>query len=113
LKRAQSVPLPPLSLDRRRRLAPQIVAAIRGAIDAGRFDHGARLPPTRTLAAAFGVSRQVVVAAFEELQCAGDIVGYTGAGSYVRRTQRPLALSRRTLRDPDGHAVFVAPLASD
>jgi DNA-binding FadR family transcriptional regulator len=109
LKRARTVPLPPLTLDRRHPLAPQIAASVRAAIRAGRFAPGARLPPTRALATACRVSRQVVVAAFEDLAAAGDIRGRVGAGSYVARPPR-VRLPCRTVTDPDGHAILLTTL---
>lgn len=110
MKRAQPIPLPTVTLDRRRPLVPQIAAALRGAIRAGRVAPGARLPPTRTLARACGVSRQIVVCAFEELAASGEIRGRVGAGSYVAANVVTPRLTTKALRDPDGHAIGVTPL---
>ena len=42
-----------------------------------------RLPSTRTLAAELGVSRNTVLAAFDQLAAEGYLVGAVGSGSYV------------------------------
>jgi GntR family transcriptional regulator / MocR family aminotransferase len=115
LKRARSVPLPPLTLDRRRPLAGQIAAGVRIAIQTGRLRPGDRLPSSRTLARALGISRQIIVAAYEELTATGHVVGRTGDGSYVDRARRvhiaPAPLpARHALADPDGHAIQLWPL---
>jgi GntR family transcriptional regulator/MocR family aminotransferase len=112
LKRARSVPLPPLTLDRRRPLTGQIAAGIRIAIQTGRLRAGDRLPASRRLARALGVSRQVIVAAYEELVSCGHVVGRTGDGTYVDEARRvSVAPARRTLGDPDGHTILLWPLS--
>jgi len=121
LKRARHVPLPPLTLDRRRPLASQIAVGVRVAIQTGRLRRGDRLPASRRLARALGVSRQVIVAAYEELAADGHVVGRTGDGSYVDVEMRvdrmdstrgmSVAPARRTLADPDGHAILLLPLS--
>jgi GntR family transcriptional regulator/MocR family aminotransferase len=61
----------------------QLYFAIRDAILAARLQPGTRLPSTRTLAEDLGVSRNTVMAAFEQLLAEGYIRGRVGAGSYV------------------------------
>ena len=48
-----------------------------------RLPPGARLPATRLFAAELGVSRNIVVAAFEELTSEGYLEGRVGSGTYV------------------------------
>jgi GntR family transcriptional regulator/MocR family aminotransferase len=116
LKRARYVPLPPLTLDRRRPLTGQIAAGVRVAIQTGRLHPGDRLPASRRLAHALGVSRQVIVAAYEELAADGHVVGRTGDGSYVdpdsaRGMRLRVAPARQALADPDGHTIQLWPLS--
>ena len=112
MKRAVAVEIPPLSLDRCRPLAEQITEGLRAAIQSGRLRLDERVPATRALAKALGVSRQVIITAYEELAVTGHLRGRIGDGSYVAWTaQRPWASrTARTLRDPDGHPILVWPL---
>jgi len=75
----------PLRLDRGadESLQWQLIAQLRAAIFDGRLGSGARLPATRALAASLGVSRNVVVAAYDELFAEGYITGRHGSGTYV------------------------------
>jgi len=109
LKRAVVVEVPPLSLDRRRPLAQQITEGLRAAIRSGRLRLDDRVPATRAFAKALGVSRQVIITAYEELAASGHLRGRIGDGSYVAGTEtRPLvSRSACTLRDPDGHPILV------
>jgi GntR family transcriptional regulator/MocR family aminotransferase len=97
-KHARDLPFPALALDpaAHRPLHRQIYFAIREAILDGRLKPGARLPATRALAADLGVSRNTVMAAFEQLRAEGYIDGQVGAGSFVSHrlpddTLRPAA----------------------
>ena len=56
---------------------------LRGAILEGRLQPGARLPATRDLAEAYGLSRTTIVAAFEQLRSEGYVEGRVGSGTYV------------------------------
>ena len=56
---------------------------VQRAILAGAFPAGARLPPTRTLAAELRVARQTVVAAYERLAAEGYLTARTGIGTFV------------------------------
>jgi GntR family transcriptional regulator/MocR family aminotransferase len=60
----------------------QIEASIRGAIRAGRLPRGTSLPPTRSLADELGVSRGVVVEAYQQLIAEGYLT--SRAGGYTR-----------------------------
>ena len=56
---------------------------LRSGILSGQLAVGARLPPSRTLAAETGLSRNTVLAAFQQLEAEGYIVGRRGSGTYV------------------------------
>jgi GntR family transcriptional regulator/MocR family aminotransferase len=61
----------------------QIFRQLRELILRGRLRTGSRLPSTRQLANDLGVSRNIVVFAYEELKAEGYIVSQVGAGSSV------------------------------
>jgi GntR family transcriptional regulator/MocR family aminotransferase len=63
----------------------QLYFAVRDAILDARLQPGARLPSSRALARELAVSRNTVMAAFEQLLAEGYIEGRVGAGSYVSR----------------------------
>lgn len=56
---------------------------LRAGILSGALTPGARLPPTRALAAELGVARQTVVLAYERLAAEGYVRGRIGSGTYV------------------------------
>lgn len=67
----------------RGRLGAAIEASLRGAIREGRLRTGARLPSTRALAADLGVSRGVVVQAYEQLAAEGYLTTAPGSAARV------------------------------
>ncbi|GAA0945782.1 winged helix-turn-helix domain-containing protein [Actinocorallia libanotica] len=75
-----------LDLDRAAgRLGVQLAARLRDAIRSGRLVPAARLPSTRALAQDLGVSRGVVVTAYEQLAAEGFLVSRPGDGTRVAR----------------------------
>ena len=56
---------------------------LRAAILDGRLRPGSRLPATRDLASAYGLSRSTFVTAFEQLKSEGYVEGQPGSGTYV------------------------------
>lgn len=64
----------------------QLYDALRDAVLSGHLAPGARLASTRTMAADLGVSRNTVMAAFEQLLAEGYLEGRVGAGTFVTRT---------------------------
>ncbi len=84
-KRAASGLAPGLEIERRGAvpLHRQIYFAIRQAILNGALRPGVRLPATRGLARQLAVSRNTVMAAFEQLHAEGYVDGRVGAGSFV------------------------------
>ena len=95
-KRASTPFGPALEIDRggAEALHRQIYFAIRQAILSGALRPGARLPATRAVARDLGVSRNTVMAAFEQLHAEGYIDGRVGAGSFVSH-QLPEVLGAR------------------
>ncbi|MGY1721697.1 MocR-like pyridoxine biosynthesis transcription factor PdxR [Blastococcus sp. SYSU DS0533] len=79
------IDVPPVVLDRGSGtpLSVQLAEALRGAAAGGILRPGDRLPSTRALAAALGVSRTVPVAAYDQLLAEGWLGGRRGAGTYV------------------------------
>jgi GntR family transcriptional regulator/MocR family aminotransferase len=79
------VDIPPLPLDRTAAvpLAVQLADGLRAATAGGNLRTGDRLPSTRALAVALGVSRTVTAAAYDQLLAEGWVVGRRGAGTFV------------------------------
>lgn len=74
-----------IQLDRQsaRPLYLQVADALRERICAGEIAAGERLPSERRLAAALGVNRSTVVAAYDELMAAGTVDRHVGRGTTV------------------------------
>jgi GntR family transcriptional regulator / MocR family aminotransferase len=87
-----------LDADSAEPLFRQLYRSMRDAILDGRLAPGLRLPSTRVLAADLTVSRNTVVAAFEQLHAEGYLDSHVGRGTqiaealpeYFRQTARPL-----------------------
>jgi GntR family transcriptional regulator/MocR family aminotransferase len=86
-----------------------LVEALRAAVVDGRLPPGARLPATRTLAADLGVSRGVVVEAYQRLGDEGLIDARTGAGTAVT-SMAPAADQRADRAEPGPPARLRLPL---
>jgi GntR family transcriptional regulator/MocR family aminotransferase len=61
----------------------QLYAHLKTAILDGRIGAGVRLPATRTLCGLLNVSRQTVLAAYEQLMAEGYLAGTVGKGTFV------------------------------
>ena len=72
-----------LTLDRAAPLRAQLEHELRAAIRTGRLRAGAKLPPTRVLAAQLQVSRGVVVEAYSQLIAEGYLVAGAGRGTSI------------------------------
>ncbi|WEK09886.1 MAG: PLP-dependent aminotransferase family protein [Candidatus Pseudomonas colombiensis] len=72
-----------IELDRRQGLSRQLYQALRLRVLDGRLASGTRLPASRDLAAALGISRNSVVRAYDQLYAEGFIEGRVGDGTYV------------------------------
>ncbi|MDF9392027.1 PLP-dependent aminotransferase family protein [Methylococcus sp. BF19-07] len=77
-----------------RQLLRSVYGQLRDGILEGRLQPGTRLPSTRAFAAAVGVSRNTVVAAYELLMSEGYLAIRAGSGAYVA------AISPRLARRP-------------
>ncbi|MEU8218019.1 PLP-dependent aminotransferase family protein [Micromonospora taraxaci] len=73
----------------------QVAASIRGGIRAGRLRLGTSLPPTRTIAADLGVSRGVVVEAYQQLVAEGYLTSQAGGYTRVAVGPVPTPVDRR------------------
>jgi GntR family transcriptional regulator/MocR family aminotransferase len=60
-----------------------LYAALRGLVEGGRLRPGAKLPPSRQLAAQLSISRGAVVAAFDQLVAEGFAEASVGSGTFV------------------------------
>lgn len=102
-----------LTLDRTSRvpLYRQIESALRSRIIAGGLPAGTRLPPERTLAAALGVDRTTVVAAYRELAADSLVEPHVGRGTHVAERLQDAA-GDRTVAAIDWHNLL-APQSED
>jgi GntR family transcriptional regulator/MocR family aminotransferase len=82
----------------------QLVRLLDAAIQRGWVGNGAKLPSTRALAEALGVSRNTVITAYDELTARGMIEGRPGAGVHVAAPMSLLSIA-----DPDGNTISLAP----
>ena len=103
-----------VSLDRESAMAlhRQLYKSMRGAILTGQLRAGTRVPSTRSLAADLDVSRNTILAAFEQLTAEGYLQGRTGSGTHVTRTIPDELLSVRHRTSPPKAAVTRRRIAS-
>lgn len=80
-------------------LSVQLGRQLREAMNDGRVRAGERLPSSRALASALGVSRTVVTAAYEQLYAEGWLEGRHGSGTYVADIAPGTAATAATARD--------------
>jgi GntR family transcriptional regulator/MocR family aminotransferase len=78
----------------------QIETSIREAIRAGRLPRGSSLPPSRALAADLGVSRGVVVEAYQQLTAEGYLASRSGGYTRVAAGPAPPAAALSQERAP-------------
>ena len=88
-----------LQRDARIPLHRQIETSIRDAIRAGRLPRGSSLPPSRVLAADLGVSRGVVVEAYQQLTSEGYLASYAGGFTQVAAGPAPAVAGLRLARE--------------
>jgi GntR family transcriptional regulator/MocR family aminotransferase len=77
----------------------QVYRGLRQAVLSGAFPAGNRLPSTRDLAEQLGISRTVVLLAYDQLLAEGFVVGRGGSGTYVSGS-----LSRSGPKRPENSA---------
>ncbi len=78
----------------------QLYRALRRAILEGELTPGARLPASRTLAGDLGLSRNVVLLAYEQLLAEGYVNGRTGSGTFVAPSLPELSPAVATVSHP-------------
>jgi DNA-binding GntR family transcriptional regulator len=121
VKRRPEFFLPAIELDdasdvpRQRQITRQIAAAIRG----GGIPGGARLPSSRAMARLLRVSRNTILAAYDDLAADSLIRGERGAGTRVTAATQAPATLRQVIRasgypervlvvaDPDGNPFYL------
>lgn len=74
---------------RRTSFRAQLESGLRAAIQTGRLDGGTPVPSTRVLAADLGISRGVVVLAYEQLIAEGYLTATRGSATRVARRPAP------------------------
>lgn len=90
-----------LDLDQQGSLQQQLYRSLREAIRSGQLSAGSRLVPSRQLASAVGVSRNTVIAAYEQLCAEGYAESRAGSGTFVTRVQvRPASRSDEVIDPP-------------
>ena len=95
-----------LDRSRPRSLRAQVEAELRDAIRSGRLTAGTPVPSSRALAADLGVTRGVVVAAYDQLIAEGYLLARPGSGTVINEV--PEATTRRPVASPSE-----APLVAD
>ena len=95
-----------LQLDNQGPRYAQLTRALKQAILSGRCAPATRLPATRTLARDLDLSRNTVLAAYEQLAAEGFIEGRVGSGCYVSTFAAPVATA-------SGAISFRPPVPSD
>jgi GntR family transcriptional regulator/MocR family aminotransferase len=78
----------------------QIETSIRDSIRSGRLPAGSSLPPSRTLATDLGVSRGVVVEAYQQLAAEGYLASRTGGYTQVAAGPAPAPAALRPAGEP-------------
>jgi GntR family transcriptional regulator / MocR family aminotransferase len=85
---------------------------LRTSILSGQLAAGTRLPPSRALAAETCVSRNTVLAAFEQLRSEGYITGRQGSGTYVAQVLPEQLLTTGSTRAPSPSTSTTAKLSA-
>lgn len=85
----------------------QLIRALKAAILESRLAPGSRVPASRHLASELGISRNTVLAAYDQLQAEGFLLARVGSGSFVADIgNRPLPLRQQAA------PAVVAPLSA-
>ena len=125
VSRRGKVFVPPIALDKASEvpMSRQIYGQIARSIRAGHIPSGARLPSSRAMARLLGVSRNTVLAAFDDLAADDLLRGQRGAGMRVengapapevtwfglKQVIRAAGYPARVveLADPDGNPIYL------
>jgi len=95
-----------INLDREsaRSMGSQLCDQLRSLILSGRLGSGERLPSSRELAEDLGISRTLVLEAFEQLEAEGYVEGLRGSGSFVREGASLAGRRAQAAAGSDGRA---------
>src|SRR5262245_28086041 len=85
----------------------QLYDEFRAAILEGRLKAGNKLPPTRELATELGISRNTVMAAYDQLLSEGYVEGHVGSGTRVTSALPEEMLHTRPAPPPRGRLAGV------
>src|SRR3954447_21197223 len=91
-------------------LYQQIYDRLRAAILAGQIQSGTRLPSTRALATALGVSRNTVLNAYDQLLAEGYLNSREGSGTVVASLLPETLLATQTTQQPPARSSTALPL---
>ncbi|MGY0035396.1 GntR family transcriptional regulator [Pedobacter sp. NJ-S-72] len=72
-----------LDIHSKKPLYIQLYNEIRDAVHQGMLKYGDRMPSTRALGKYLGISRNIVILAFEQLILEGYLISKTGAGTFI------------------------------
>jgi GntR family transcriptional regulator/MocR family aminotransferase len=90
----------------------QLYLQLKEAILAGDIAASVRLPATRELASLLGVSRQTVLAAYEQLMAEGYLEGAVGKGTFVSASLPAAGRAETTEQPRDAPPPLVRPLSA-
>jgi GntR family transcriptional regulator/MocR family aminotransferase len=102
----------PLDRDAATPLFRQLYLRLKEAILAGDMGARARLPATRELGRLLGVSRQTVLAAYEQLMAEGYLQGTVGKGTFVSASLPAAAKADRKDAAAEGEKTLIRPLSA-
>ena len=102
-----------IELDPKKGLSRQLYQALRLRVLDGRLSSGSRLPASRDLAVALGISRNSVVRAYDQLYAEGFIEGRIGNGTYVAHlTEKAVPLKKLSTNLSTGFSTRLSPVLS-
>ena len=85
-----------LVIDHNKKIYEQLYEQIKKQILSGELKPGTRLQATRGLAQEYGISRNSVVAAYEQLLVEGFVRTVIGSGYYVEKIEIPYQPDKKT-----------------
>ncbi len=99
-----------IELDPKKGLSRQLYLALRQRVLDGRLNGGSRLPASRDMAGALGISRNSVMRAYDQLYAEGFIEGRVGDGTYVAKLpEKALPLKKLSTNLSTGFSTGLSP----
>jgi GntR family transcriptional regulator / MocR family aminotransferase len=99
-----------IELDPKKGLSRQLYQTLRQRVLDGRLGGGSRLPASRDMASALGISRNSVVRAYDQLYAEGFIEGRVGDGTYVAKLPaKALPLKKLSTNLSTGFSTSLSP----